>query len=44
MLPDAETLALLEQIWAEVVLPATGHHDYASLRAALDSRAERQSS
>jgi hypothetical protein len=38
MLPDAETLALLEQIWAEVVLPATGHHDYASLRAALDGR------
>jgi hypothetical protein len=34
-LPDAETLALLDRIWADVVLPATGHRDYASLRAAL---------
>lgn len=31
---DAETIAMLDRIWSEVVLPVTGHPDYASLRAA----------
>jgi hypothetical protein len=35
LLVDAETLALFDRIWAEVVLPATGHRDYASLRSSI---------
>jgi hypothetical protein len=35
LVPDADTRALLDRIWAEVVLPATEHPDYASLRRSL---------
>ena len=37
--PDTETLALLDRLWEEVVLPATGCRDYAHLRASLEGRA-----
>jgi hypothetical protein len=36
--PDAETIALLDRLWFEVVWPATGYRDYASLRAALGAQ------
>jgi hypothetical protein len=37
LVPDADIRALLDRIWTEVVLPATGHRDYATLRRELTS-------